>query len=431
MMRFEIKGHLEDLQAGITGDAEIFGFSAEGLARRLAFIAEKYVIALDVHVASRTRGAVLNDIAYVANGDEAEIGRRAGILEGEALAAAFGAYPNAAVKLHGIDEYQDVYVPDSADLGVAAIKKMFAVRSRKNVPVLFKAEGLRTGLEEFWAEDRPTALERLQALAQAVPGLVKTALARAEALLKHTFQVGDGAEGRNQRVVVGVSQPADWQLMSEIFDVIWPIEKGQMHSSKMAHARNIIDQTIIYVRGEDERTKGGTRVGRTGLLSIGARDDDRDRRHLFSETWFSTILSYRHQINTLRQAVKFIEKRKQELQRIPVSGSSDQTVRLARLERLDRVAFYPLLDWRRELERRFREADYRTADVTVRRPTGGVFGLPDVPKLKTGMSQAQIAIRLIHAWQRYDSKREPPNKGKRKERPSKPNKAKADSQKRF
>lgn len=419
---YEIKGSLEDLQTGIIGNAESFGFTAERLAWRLGLIAEKHVIALATHAASRTRGAVINDIAYVADGDEAGIGRRAGILEGEALAAAFGAHPNAAVKLHGIDEYQDVYVPDSADLGVAAIKKMFAVRSRKNVPVLFKAEGLRTGLEEFWTEDRTTALERLQGLAQAVPGLVKTALARAEALLKHTFQVSDGAEGRNQKVVAGVSQPADWQLMSEILDVIWPIEKGQMHSSRMAHARNIIDQTIIYVRGEDERTKGGARVGRTGLLSIGAGDDDRDRRHLFSETWFSTILSYRHQINTLRQAVKFVEKRKQELQRVPFSDSSDQTVRLARLERLDRIAFYPLLDWRRELERRFKEADYRTADETVRRPTGGVFGLPDVPKLKTGMSQAQIAIRLIHAWQRYDGKREPPNKGKRQEASSKPNK---------
>ncbi|WP_022717836.1 hypothetical protein [Rhizobium mongolense] len=62
------------------------------------------------------------------------------------------------------------------------------------------------------------------------------------------------------------------------------------------------------------------------------RDDDKDRRHVFSETWFSTILSYRHQLNTLRQAVKFIEKRKQERQRVPAPGSAHSTVRPTRVE---------------------------------------------------------------------------------------------------
>lgn len=404
-----IEGRLSDLITGITGDAEVFGYSPERLARRLDRIATDYVAAIAIHAASPTRGAVLKDLDYVSQGDREGLSRRIGILGDEALSAAVGTYPGSGMKLQGIDDYEDVVVPDKAELGIAAIKKMIAVRSRKKAPILFKAESRHTGLEQYWSKDQATIRQRLQRLAANLPDAVSAAFMRTENMLKETFQLGDGAEGRNAKVDAGFVPPPDWQLMNRIVDLIWPIEKGQMHSSRMRHVRNIIEQTIIYATDETKIATQDARLGASRLIVLGDEDNDRDRRYRFSETWFSTVLTYRHQVDTLRRAVKFVELRKILLQKVPYPAPESVRVRL---ERLDRLAFYPLLDWRRELERRLGEADYRTANESLRRPTGGVFGLPDVPRIKRDTPQAIVALKLIHAWRDYKGKKEPPNKGK-------------------
>lgn len=405
------EGRLSDLITGIRGDAEVFGHRPARLAGQLDRIATDYVAALAVHAASPTRGAILNDLDYVLQGDREGLPRRIGILGEEALSAAVGRYPGPGMKLQGIDDFNDVMVPDKVELGVAAIKKMIAVRSRKKAPTLFKAQSTQTGLEQYWSKDQETVRQRLQRLAAKLPDAVKAAFMRTETMLKETFQLGDSAEGRNAKVDAGFVPPCDWQLMNRILDLIWPIEKGQMHSSRMRHARSIIEQTIIYARGEDAPATQAAHIRTSDLVSIGEEDAERDRCYRFSETWFSTVLTYRHQVDTLRRAVKFIEKRKMMLQDGPYPAP--EPIR-TRLERLDRLAFYPLLDWRRELERRLGEADYRTADESVRRPTGGVFGVPNIPRFKRDTPQAIVALTLIHAWRDYKGKKQPPNKGVRK-----------------
>lgn len=410
----EIKGTTEDLAAGITGDAEVFGFSPMELAKRLRFAAMSYIVSLDEYEASRTRGAVLKDIAYVLDGEEAKLGRRAGVLDGEALDASFGMYPNASIKLHGSEGAGDVYVPGRLDLEVAAFKKMSAARSRSGSPVLFKAESVGTELEPLWSPDATETRKRLQLAAGAAPGPLKAAIGRAEDGLKKVLQLDDETQGgRNARVADGLVAPPDWQLMNWVLDEIWPIRSGQLHSHRMKHVRNIVDQTIIYVRGEDEAAKGGSRLTDSGLITIGGVDDDGGktrRKRYFNTGWLSSVMTYRHQLNTLRHAVKFVEVRKLELQRPP--SPVPEHIRV-RLERLDRVAFYPLLDWRRELERRLATGDYRTGDETVRRPTGRVFPIPDVPRLKAGLPQSVVTLKLIRAWKNYSGKKVPPNKGRK------------------
>ncbi len=392
----DIKGTLEDLETGITGNAEHFDWKPRALAEQLKFVAFHYAIAKRDYERSRTRGSVLRNIAEALDADGESFGGQLFGLESEALEAALGAYPNASMTLHGVDDFADVHVPGRLDLEISAFKKMVAVHSKQEAPVLFKAEATTTGLEQILSGNEEHTRYRLKAAAEAHPEFVRDRTRQALELLEKTFQVETGKGGRNQKVMDGLVSPADWRLMNSVLDLIWPIENGQLHSHRMKHARQIIENVTIYVNGENLSDDGCIRTSR--------------RDFPFSKTALSTIMSYRHQVNTLRRTVKFIEVRKMELQDI---DSMEDHIR-TRLERLDRVAFYPLLDWRRELERRLREADYRTGDEKVRRVTGGVFGIPDVPRLKKDLPQAVIALKLIRAWKHYSEKKIPPNKGKKK-----------------
>jgi hypothetical protein len=296
MTKLEIKGRFDDLVIGIRGDAEKFGLSPAVLADGLRFVAMDYLILEADYAASRTRGEVLNEIAHVAKGDVETISRRSGVLAGEALAAVCGQYPVASIKLNGLDDYRDVFVPGRLDLEVAAFKKMAAVHTRKNAPVLFAAKGVSTGLESARASDPRTSKQTLAAFAREAPELFAEAVGHAEALLKQTLQVGDGAAGRNLRVEDNLKAPAKWQLINLVLDLIWPIEKGAMHSSLMRHARSIVEQVIFYAEGAHDREGGESRLTRDRLTTLGDDEDDsgRVRHYRFDSGWFSSILTYRH-----------------------------------------------------------------------------------------------------------------------------------------
>lgn len=391
---YDIKGTLEDLITGITGEADRFGFTPGELADQLQFVAIDYVITQRDHQSSTIRGSVLKNLEYVIDGDETSIGRRITILDDDAIEACFGQYPSSLLKLHGTEEYGDVFVPAHQELEVAAIKKMATARFRSGQFGLFKAESQPTGLERYGRRDRAEKISILQSLAAEDVPLLKKLLQRVVQNLKNTFQINDGRGGRNQRVNAGFVSPADWQLINGVLDIIWPIDNGQMHSHMMKHARKIIEQVIIYVKHDPEVIPPTT-----------------EREYLFDSGWFSSILTYRHQITTLRRAMLFIEQRILELEASP-DKRTDTAGR--RLERLRMKALYPLHDWFIELQRRLNEADYRTGNESVRRPTGGVIGFPDVPRLKKGLSQSAITLKLLHALANYSGKKVPPNKGMKK-----------------
>ncbi|MGC0055107.1 hypothetical protein ACNSPG_18985 [Brucella pituitosa] len=107
----------------------------------------------------------------------------------------------------------------------------------------------------------------------------------------------------------------------------------------------------------------------------------------------------------------FIEQR---LLKLEASPDRSTEIIERRLERLRHKALYPLHDWFTELKRRLNEADYRTGNENVRRPTGGVIGFPDVPRLKKGLPQSVITLKLLHALASYSGKKVPPNKGRQK-----------------
>ncbi|MEP3668041.1 MAG: hypothetical protein ABJN42_15055 [Roseibium sp.] len=222
--------------------------------------------------------------------------------------------------------------------------------------------------------------------------------------LELVFQVNEGEGGRNQKVDDGLITPADWRMMNEVLDLIWPIENGKLNPQRVEDARQVVEQVVIFALGE----KGAEANKMKPKMKLKAKKTEKEKieqSYSFSKAAFSMIMSLRHQINTLRRAVTFIEARRMEL----TLPNAKNEIRLRRLNRLDRVAFYPLLDWRRELERRLDEADYRVCDENVRRVTGSRLSFPEVPRYQKSLPQSMITLKLIHAMKNHCGKPVPAN----------------------
>lgn len=402
---YDIIGSLEDLIGGVGGNAQSFGWRPSALAEELSFVAVRYVAARREYEQSKTRGDVLKRIRDVLEAKDASLGGRLFGLDKDARDPAIGVFPNASMKLHGVEDYADVYVPGRADLEVAAMKKMAAAYFRKRAPVLFQAEAMATGLEGVSSLNDEEARQRLKASADAHPALARSQVSKALDTLEKTFQIDAGRGGRNQKVVDGLVSPPDWQMMNDVLDLIWPIENGKLNPQRIKDARQIVEHVVIFALGE----KGAERNKMKPKMKMKAKGKEKEKieqSHPFSEAAFSMIMSLRHQINTLRRAVKFIEERKMELN----ASDSMEEYHLRREERLDRVAFYPLLDWRRELERRLCEADYRVWDKNVRRVTGSSLSFPEVPRYQKNLPQSMVALKLIHALKSHSSETASPGK---------------------
>ncbi len=316
-----------------------------------------------------------------------------------ALRAVVGVYPNSDIRLFGGGAASDVSVPRHSDLEVSAIKKMAAAKARSEGPVLYNAEIQVAGLSWLCAENEQETRQRLTEFANSNLELTRSLVREAYRQLELVFQVDDGEGGRNQKVDDGLISPADWRMMNDVLDLIWPIENGKLNPQRMRDATQIVEQLVIFALG----WKGAEANKMKPKMKLKKRKTEKEeieQPFSYSKTAFSMIMSLRHQINTLRRAVKFIEVRKMQLN----NSDSMEEHHLRREERLDRVAFYPLLDWHRELERRLREADYRVWDKNVRRVTGSSLSFPEVPRYQKSLPQSIITLKLIQAIKNHSGK---------------------------
>lgn len=425
MQKYELKGSIAKLEEDIDPYATAFGLSASKLAMDLRFIAMSYIVSKAEYEAWPTSGSIMKDIAQAINATDQKIGLRAAGLLDETLAALFGRFPNSNLKFEEAGDGGHLYIPDDLNLLVAAAKKQTAIRSRmaasstKNLDpckpeasAFFKVEGTNTGLERFGSNDFEKLREILKDLGKSHPQELRAAMQRAAETLEKALLLEDPS-GRNRGVVVGLIPPPDWRMMNEVFDLVWPIESGQISPVNMNHLKMIMAHLMVYIYGPDVEPVTKSRKNKQGLITIASDDDDEHdtgANHLFGAKRLEIVKRYRHQVNTLRTAVKFLEERKMELQQ--VDYPAPEHIR-KRLERFDRRAFYPLLDWRRELDRRLYEGDYRSANDNIRRATGPVFRLPDVPNYLHNHSQAQIALILIRAWHDFGQPKVAWNKGKK------------------
>lgn len=193
--------------------------------------------------------------------------------------------------------------------------------------------------------------------------------------LETGLQVAGQTGGRNVAVYDGLEASPDWRLIVDVLDVVWPEEKGRIHARKMEPLRRIIYRTKAHAVGPDEELK-------------------RERRgDLVNNDMISTILTLRYQINSLNKVIRFIEERLHYFDRI----INRERIMVIRMSRLYRCAYYPLITWRRELERRLTFGDYRPWKEELRRPTGGTIHLPEMPKLRNAMPLWKRALRLVRA----------------------------------
>lgn len=399
----------ESLVVGITGDAEIFGYKPSTLALSLVDVAEKYRAAMVLHNESVTRGELLNQLIGLDIDDHDTFSKSVGNLSVQARDAILGETPYPKLQLRGItaesDTY-DVYVAGSEEREVFAIKKMLANHARSNIPTMIGAKRDRTGFESLFGQNWKKVSSYLLSAFERQPVLFKMALRNVVGKIRRTFQLEDNkAGGLNQKVIAGIAEPLDWQLVNNILDVIWPLEKGPMHSSRMSPARQIIDQVIIFSLGERQALSRRKKLMRPGRKPKNTNKEDKG--HLFSEYVFSTALTYRHQFNTLNNSIQYVQKRMDPL----LDNKNRSPAEVNRLNLIDIGIYFPLKYWKDEIYRRLSEGDYRPGDEDVRRVTGAYLGFPEVPMVTGGLPQPETTVRLIKALRNYKSKKTPLNKG--------------------
>lgn len=378
---------MEDLEAAISSGALAFGRSPAALAARMAQIAEKYRSVLDAHTASSTRGAVLRALIETLERPDGKLEGAIRILPDEAFQALAGQHPiSSYTHSTGSEASTARWLMNSNKITVATMKARQAHRSGLD------RSSLRLSKLEIYpgmsAAEWQIARENLLRMARETPHDLRQIVQKTVDKLTLTFQIDGQKGGRNSKVVDGIAPNPDWLLCNMILDNLWPVSKGKIHARKMEPLRTIINAVVAYATGGRKEKKG------RGGPSAKSGEEDSDNGLLFDANFLSAVVTLRSQISLLNQTLKFIEPRVLALtdpEKYPLPS------RRSRSERLYRRLFYPLLHWRRELERRLEFGDYRSYSKSVRRPTGPALPTPDMPKTNKQMSGARLAIRLMHA----------------------------------
>jgi hypothetical protein len=298
-----------------------------------------------------------------------------------AIRSLCGLFPSSMITVEEFGGCSDGFrMIDDLDAIVSAFKSNVAHRSIANVPLVGKVRGDATALAALAREDIARARKALIEWAKQAPASFAEHVRATISTQEETFQVAGQAGGRNVRLDETVTANADWRLIDEVLNILWPIEKGMLHARHRRSLVEILTQTKSF----------------SGVKAVSKRHDPDDRGYI-DPNIVSAVLTLRHQINSLNRSLHLLETLRAFLQ-----GRDDfSEIAWKREERLDRVAFYPLLDWRRELQRRLRHGDYRAWNDQIRRATGPVFKVPEMPVFNKRMNLLRRTLMLIHAAGRF------------------------------
>lgn len=288
-----------------------------------------------------------------------------------------GLFPSSMIALEEFEQESEHFrVIDDLAVLVSTFKSSVARSSARNVPAVRKIRGEATALSALAREDTALARRMLIDWAKRDPASFADHVGMTISRQEETFQVAGQAGGRNVRLEETVTANPDWSLINAVLDIIWPIEKGMLHARKREALGTILTQTksVALAQADSDQCDGD------------------DPGHMDPNS-ISAVLTLRHQIDSLNRSLRFLEVRREALQRTDDFSEAGWK----REERLDRVAFYPLLDWRRELQRRLLHGDYRPWKRDIRRATGPVMKLPDMPIFNKWMSMPRRTLMLIRA----------------------------------
>ena len=223
---------------------------------------------------------------------------------------------------------------------VSALKSRTALLARGGQPTVFKAAGY-----DEQVIDLDQAKDVFVKIAKNNPARLKEHIHLIIERFEATFQISGSTNGRNAKINNGLEASADWVLSSDVVALLWP-EQGKLPTSSLGRIREIIGETKFHSQPEEEK-------------SIDKNIPEK-------------VMTLTHQINALNEALKVIEERIFNFKHMEM----DESRRFRRKELIYKLAYYPLLDWRRELVRRLKLGDYRPENENLRRMTGPILKVP-------------------------------------------------------
>jgi len=380
---------LEYLQDMIESPAKELGWDSPTLFRHLAAISMEYMEVVEQYQMSATRGEILRSLSEVLERPDQKLADAIAILRLEAIDAMIGRFPTAFARYKDVEGNNHLaWITNDEAVIRAAFKNRMARQSRLNKPNMVKLERHRTGLESVYFQDEESVRSHLRDIAKTDPAAMRRFLRHTIDILTDVFQFGDSRGGRNTKVLDGIRANADWRLFNLVLDVIWPIERGELHSTKMGPVKDILHGVLIYIWGDKPKRGKGNKISEK---MEGVQNGDNGLA--FDNNLFSNVLTLRHQINSLSCALEISERKFMEIERSRGACHDAGT----RLNALDRLVIYPLRDWKNELERRLAFGDYRPHDPRIRRPTGDLLLTPRMPKFRKVATQYERLHALIEA----------------------------------
>lgn len=366
-----------DLFKDTRGYLKQLGIDPVAVAPALLAASQDYGFRLTQRAKAPSRSELLIELEELENVAPSRRDRRLLAMSETAIRSLCGIFPSSMITLESFGgDSSEFRVIDDRNVIVSAIKNDIAHRAAKNLPLIEKIHGEATSLASVAMTDLGRARSMLTLLAKEEPDSFGDHIRSAIVAQENTFQLTNG-HGRNIDITETVDPKPAWRLVNTVLDIVWPIENGKLHK-KRKELLAIIEAVKCFA-----------------LTSEAGHDDvPEDVNHINADL-ISTALTLRHQINTLNQTLQFLELRRTRFQ----SSDDFSEATWKREERLDRRAFYPLLDWRRELQRRLRHGEYLPWKKTIRRATGPAYRIPEMPVFNKSMNLVRRTLMLIRAAQ--------------------------------
>lgn len=384
MNKPEPTGAFEDLEASVFDAARILPLlkgHEQDLCNDLHNAATKYLSNLAAEADAPTLAFVLTELQRLSNAMKPG-GRIRGpeTLHPQTGNALAGLFPAAQARIIDVESGK-IAAPMLGDNSQFAdtLKSLTATYYQNGRVPMF---GFRQSAPEslgaltylgVWYGERPDYPVRREDIRNAVkdgfgPAL-KEAFDYTLQKVRDAFCLEEGEKPGTKIIRRGIRATARWELAVDISHVL--TDKGVRALNNGTHSvvRDLVDAVIVYATNAPP--------SQTTVCS-----------ELIAKAFSTTV-----QKETLVEMLELVEGRLFAIDyKEDTRGDTNR-----RTTYLYGLALYPLLDWRRELERRMKYGDYRPDDAKLRRQTGPVVKVPNWPYIDETWPVSRKLIRLKHA----------------------------------
>lgn len=377
-------GALEDLEASVSDAARVLP-SLKGLEKELCNelrgAASDYLLHLAEEDTSPTVATVLNELQRLSNAMK-EGGRIRGQERlhpqtGRALAGLFPAAQGRIIEIGSGKIAAPLILQD--DEFATTLKSLTAWGYQNGQVALFVVR--RPSTEHLgalasigiWYGEEPDFPVKREDIRQAVKSGLASSLKEAFDFtirrVRDTFCLEEGDKPGTKDIRRALQATAKWEVAADVGRALTDLGLRMLSGDSHNVARDLVDATIVYATNSPPE--------HTAVC-----------KELIKKAFSITV-----QIAILYETTGVVDERILNIQaELETRGDTHRRSKI-----LYGLAFYPLLDWRRELERRLKYGDYRPDDNKLRRPSGPVVIIPNWPHIDDRWSVSRKLIRLKHA----------------------------------